>query len=155
MRASIALPPSGQILRHVRRDSQIPRLLHKSKGVESFISAQRHRVRASTRLQHHQRRIALPSFRWPETLLHRRSVRCDSPPADFRCNSASIPCLTPCAPAERPDLSSIHASHWNVAHRESPPWDCRIDRGSALTFFGLETLQTCAGFHQRAIDRKC
>src|SRR5208337_692163 len=65
-----------------------------------------------------------PPSRWPGTLPHPRSVRCDSLPTNSPCNSTSTPCPRPCAPAAPADRSSIHASYSTVAPRESSPWDC-------------------------------
>src|SRR5256886_757205 len=52
-------------------------------------------------------------------------IRCDSPPADFRCSSTSPPCPRLCAPAGLPDHFSIRASGCSASPHENPRWDFR------------------------------
>jgi hypothetical protein len=101
-----------------------------------------------------KRETRAPPCRWPGTLPHPRSVRCDSPLADSRCNSTSTPCPGLSLPTAPRDRSSIHVSHSSAAPRKSSPWDCPDRRAAAAFYLSVENFRPCPGFQQCPVGRE-
>ena len=72
------------VLRHVRRDSQVPALGHEIQRVIAFVSARRDRLCTRNMLQHHQRRIPLRRSVGLEHFTGHDQPIYDFPPTDSR-----------------------------------------------------------------------
>ena len=138
----------------MRGYSQMAALLYKPERVEPFVTAHGQRLRAgkSPIMTSAASRSAVP-FAWKTS--RPRSVRCDSPPPDSRCNSTST-FSSAFARQQRVGIGlgrvgfvgallpvKVHAGIARI-----------IRRWSRLVLFWLKAFQTRPGFQQRAVHRE-